>query len=389
MTLTRLSSTLAALAVLFMIVALGAMVFVVNTDVFEGDAFPVDFVAFWAAAKLAVEGRAAAAFDFETLNGMFTVPEGYTPLGYLWMYPPTYHTVIWPLGWLPFWAAYLLFSVGALAVYIAALRPYAHAWPGGLNLVLAAPVVIIGTLNGNNGLLSAGVLIFALTALSQGREMRAGLLISLLTMKPTLGLVIPVALLAGGHWRAAIWATVGTVALAIGASMIMGWDYWSVFLEHLGKNAERVASGRFPLDATVSWFGFFYNVGLGTSAGFAVNGIALVSCAVLIGWVFARPGAWAWKGAFLLLVTPVATPYAHFYEMSFTLAGTVFLALAGGVRSGAEKALVAGLWFVPVITIFLRDPPLVPWLAAPMMTALLILATLRARETWRTAPATS
>lgn len=382
MTLERLSSTLASLAVLFLVIAFGALAFVMAMGVYEGTGYPADFIAFWAAAQLADQGQATAAFDFEALNAAYSVPSDFEPRVFLWMYPPMFHAVIWPLGWLPYWIAHPLFAFGALMFFLWALRPYQDAWPGGLNFVLIAPVVLIGTLNGNNGLLTAGLLVWALTSLRHGREAQAGLLIALLTIKPTLGLILPVALLAGGHWRAFLWACLGTVVFAVSSSLIMGWDYWAVFFEYLGQNASRVAEGKIPMEVTVTWYGFFYNIGAGAGIGFGVQIAMLIFSALIIGWVFARPGEWAWKGAFLFILTPLATPYAHFYEMAFTLAGTLMLTLAGGVRNGAEKALVIALWILPVFVTFLRDPPVVAYFAAPLMTALVVLAVLRARRAW-------
>ena len=48
----------------------------------------------------------------------------------------------------------------------------------------------------------------ALTAMAQGRPALAGLLIALLTLKPQLGLLIPIALVFSGQWRVVLWATI-------------------------------------------------------------------------------------------------------------------------------------------------------------------------------------
>ncbi|MEM9140836.1 MAG: glycosyltransferase family 87 protein [Pseudomonadota bacterium] len=392
MTLTRVSSILAALAVLFLAGVLGAIAFVMAAGAYTGKAYPVDFAAFWGAARFAIEGRAIEAFDEWALHEYLAIPKENSENIWLWLYPPTWHLVVWPFGYLPFWLAYPLFAVGALVVYIWALAPYARdgkAWPGDLNLVLASPVVIIGTLNGNNGLLTAGVLLFAITALSQGREMRAGLLISILSMKPTLGILLPIALAAGGHWRAFLWATIGMVAMMVVATLVMGIGYWETFLQNSGEVTDLVAKGDYPLQVTVSWFGFVYGIGLGTTLGFWIQGLVTLCFAVMVGWVFARERSWLWKGAILLIITPMATPYAHFYEMGFTLAGTILMVSAGAGRSWLDRSVIAALWVVPVFSLFLRDPPVVAWLAAPLATIALILCLIRMRETWPTAPATS
>ncbi|MEM7056256.1 MAG: glycosyltransferase family 87 protein [Pseudomonadota bacterium] len=382
MTLTRISSILATLAILVILLPMGAVVFTMLQGAADGDAYALDFAAFWGAAGLAVDGQAIAAFDKPALAQAMGIPVGPEEKEFIWLYPPMFHLVVAPLGVLPFWAAYPLFALAALALYLTVLRPYAAAWPGGLNLALAAPVVVIGTLNGNNGLLTAGLMVFAFQALSQGKEARAGLLISLLTIKPTLGLLLPVALIAGGHWRAFLFAIIGSIVFAGIATLIFGAAYWPAFLSAVRSVGDMVAAGSFPLEITVTWFGTLMAFGAGSTAALAVQGLVTLSLAALVGWAFARDGAWVWKGAVLFLAIPLATPYAHFYEMAFTLAGLILLSLAGGVRSVAEKSLVVALWVLPVLVTFLRDPPMVAFLAAPLSTALLILAVLRARAAW-------
>lgn len=382
MTLTRLSSILATMAVLLIILPMASAIFTILQGATDGEAYSWDFAVFWGAARLALEGQAILAFDQPTLAQAMGTPTGPDTSKFFWLYPPMYHLIIAPLGFLPFWAAFPVFNLTALGVYLWALRPYQGAWPGGLNLVLAAPVVIIGCFNGNNGLLTAGVLILAFHALSQGKETRAGLLIAVLTIKPTLGLLLPVVLIAGGHWRALLWAVIGTVLFAGVATWVFGLDYWPAFLGGASSAGDMVRDGKFPLEVTATWFGTLHALGVGFNAGLAFQLGVLVLCACLTAWVFARPGEWAWKGAFLLLMIPLSTPYAHYYEMAFTLAGLVLLTLAGGVRSMVEKALVVALWLLPVAVTFLRDPPMVALLAAPLVTMLLILATLRARAAW-------
>ena len=51
----------------------------------------IDFVAFWAAAKLAVQGVAITAFDFPTLQAAELLPDSAADARFTWLYPPAYH----------------------------------------------------------------------------------------------------------------------------------------------------------------------------------------------------------------------------------------------------------------------------------------------------------
>jgi len=80
-----------------------------------------------------------------------------------------------------------------------------------------------------------GILLIGLSQLFRRNALGAGAMIALLTLKPHLGIMIPVALIAAGYWRTVFWASVVTgviVAITLGA---FGLEYWSAFF--------RVAAG--------------------------------------------------------------------------------------------------------------------------------------------------
>ena len=58
----------------------------------------------------------------------------------------------------------------------------------------------------------------------------AGVLFGLLTFKPQLGLLIPVALLAGCHWRAVASASATAVVLLGGSLIVLGAETWELYL---------------------------------------------------------------------------------------------------------------------------------------------------------------
>ncbi len=304
--LTRISGILAALSVLGLVVYFGAAVFVMTSEIYKGDVFPADYIAFWASGQLALDGRAIEAFDTATITTAVTIPAEYDPKQYYWMYPPTWAAVTTPLGALPFWVAWPLFSAATVVLYITAIGRWAGRLPGEQNLLLAAPVVVLGAMNGNTGLLLAGLLILALSAMERERWVAAGLLIAAMTVKPTLGVLIPVALIAGGYWRVVLWATVGTIVFALLAAIPFGFEYWARFFAEILIAADRLAEGGIPTEVMVTWYGFGRALGAGHDAailgqiGFSVVAVGL------IGWGWRRGGRLAEKGALLLIATPLA-----------------------------------------------------------------------------------
>ncbi|MEM7188230.1 MAG: glycosyltransferase family 87 protein [Pseudomonadota bacterium] len=369
--MARISSILAALALVALGLAFAAVAFVYLAGVYTGAGFPVDFSAFWAEARLVLEGRAIDGYDGTTLNAEIAIDPAYPQTQYLWLYPPTWAATVAPLGLLPFWAAWPLFAGTCLWLYLRTLDGPAAALPGGTNLLLAAPVAVMGTLNGNNGLLSAAVLVLALGALDNGRAARGGLLIAALTMKPTLGLLIPFAMATAGWWRAVAWATAGALVL-VGMSVgLFGVEMWAEWFRVLVGSSDLMGNA-INTHVMVSWYGFGRSVGLDHETATAIQGVVTLGCVALTVWLF-RTGPDRRTAVFLMAV-PLATPYAHYYEMALTLAGVVFWIGAGGGRRWDERAVVALLWLLPSLAIFSRDPPLVALTAAPLMSLALGMA---------------
>ena len=369
--LVRATGILATLAVFGLVVFFGAVIFVMTSDVFQGNVFPVDFAAFWGAAQLALDGRAIEAFDAQRIAEVITIPPSYKQERFFWMYPPTWALVTTPLGTLPYWAAWPLFALISVVVYLAALRPWTAALPGQLNLIVAAPVLVISAVNANTGLLLAGLLVLALSALARERMVLAGLAIAAMTVKPTVGVLIPFALIAGGHWRVIVSATLGALIFAALGALVFGLDYWVRFFSDIALASERLSEGKITLAVMVSWYPFARQIGLPHDPALLVQIAVSLGLAALVVWRWRQQAPLAEKAALLAVAIPMATPYAHYYELAFTLAGLVLWVHAGHGRRRDEQAVIAALWLLPVLVTFLRDPAVVPMLGAPLATAML------------------
>ena len=372
-TVTRLSALVLVASLLLLVFNAGVVILLMQSEVFTGEAYPIDFAVFWGAARLALDGQALAAFEPDALYAAIRFPTDYVLPAHDWRYPPTWHLIIAPLGALPFTLAWGMFNAVGLGVFVLSLRPYASLLPGQLNLVIAAPAVIWCILTGNNGLLFAGILVFALRALSEGRDLRAGLLIALMTMKPQMGVLVAVALLAGGHWRVILWACVGALALGAAAGLALGFDYWTLFFSNLAATSERLTDPATKFATFTTWFGFARMLGLAEGAAW-ISLLGLLTGAVLVGLVWSRGARFEIKAGVLLLAVPVLSPYAHYYEVVYAVAGFAILYAAGAMRSGLVIAPAVAAWVLPGVVPYVRDPPVFLWLIAPTLTLLVLLA---------------
>jgi len=380
--LIRRFALLAAALMAFAFLANTArMVMEINAPGFDGQAIQLDFTAFWAAAKLAVAGDAVSAFDPNLLRAAQQLPSDQSPGDLLWLYPPAWHIVILPLGYLPFSAAYILYSAIAFFAFAAALRPLAAPVPGGVALVLAGPVVLIILIIGNNSLLWTAGLVAALAAMAQGRAVLAGLLIALLTLKPQLGLLIPFALAFGGHWRTVLWACVGAGVIVALSTAVMGLGYWDQFFAMLRFMSELMQTEIVRFERMMTWYALLRLGGAGHDLAMPVQLAVTAAAAASVAWVWSRRGASAdIKAATLCIAIPLATPYAYHYEMTLTLVAALFLARDGFGATRGERLWLLALWLGPVPGLALLGhlPPAL--YAAPLLTATLALCLARARR---------
>ena len=172
--------------------------FMPSVDGFGGTAIGRDFLNTWMGGRSALAEGPAAWFDFRVYNDLLRVLIGITE-SYFWSYPPHVLLFIWPFGLMPYLPAFVLWTLGGFALFL-----YAAA-AGGVErkhmlFVAVAPAVAVNALIGQNGFFTAALLIGGLINLDR-RPVLAGVLFGILTIKPQLGLVLPLVVMASGRWR--------------------------------------------------------------------------------------------------------------------------------------------------------------------------------------------
>ena len=200
----------------------------------NGGGIESDFVNVWAAGRLALAGHAAAAYDWPTHKLMEETAVGHAFDGYFgWHYPPTFLFVAVVLSLLPYAGAYALWAFATFPGYLIAIRAIIGDRVGYL-LAAAFPAVLPNFIVGQNGFLTASLIGGALVLL-EGNPIAAGILLGLLTYKPHLGLLFPIALAAGGYWRAFFTAALVAMLMAAASWLAFGSEAWLAFARRRGR----------------------------------------------------------------------------------------------------------------------------------------------------------
>nr|MDA8250980.1 glycosyltransferase family 87 protein [Rhodospirillales bacterium] len=294
-----------------------------------------DFFALWSYARIVLAHPAADLYDFARLHAAqvaLGMPDAdYNPFPY----PPTFLLLILPLGLLSFHAAYAVWMAATVPLYLLAICAAVRNKRAAVCVALLAPATTACLVAGQSGFLLAALQVGGLR-LVPWRPVLAGVLFGLLTYKPQFGLLVPVALVAGGQWRSVAAACATAAGLLLVTSAAFGATIWWSWLHALPAYAllfDRDMVGH-PLMPTV-----LENLqALGVAPGVAwVAQMAATITAGIIAWAAWRRLPHALAVPAVIAATCLATPHAFVYDLPM-LSGAAILFAAE--RLQARGALV-------------------------------------------------
>jgi hypothetical protein len=319
-----------------------------------------DWMVFYGAIRSVLDGNAPLIFDGDRftdfLNTTFadwlSKPLAYRP----WAYPPSFLLMLLPFAPLGFFGSYVAFQVVTAALLALALRSSATtAVPASVLFVIAliCPASAINAINGQAVFLVAALIVGGF-ALLERRPWLGGLVLGLLTFKPQFCILVPIALIAAGQWRALLASGLSALAMMIASGLVFGWDLWirwfPLIIENLvSPNEKWIEFGRMwghsvytcavllgAPDRVASWLQLLVTLGaaisvvlafrsrLGTREKIAVFLAATVLAAPHSGpyditllviaaafWLMAQAAPlplWCWTLAFMIWLLPMLSP---------------------------------------------------------------------------------
>ncbi len=359
-------------------------------DKYGGRAFGEDFINSWSGAWLAWHGRLADIYHMPAYHLFQESVVGPAVGFYNYSYPPVLLVLTAPLALVPYVPGLFLWLVSSWYAFYRALR---LAMPGRkvLLLTLATPAMFLNVRGGQNGAWTAALIGGGLALLGR-RPIVAGVLFGLQIYKPHLGLLIPVALIAGRHWRTLAAASV-TAAALIGLSIaVFGTAIWAdyahvvpilrqIVLEEAVSNWHRM----------VSVFIFARRLGADVATAYGVQVVAGSLAAVVVAMAWYRDAPAPIKNTALVLGSFLAVPYLQDYDLVLGAFAAAWLTDRSAIPQRLERpTLVAaaltllapgGVAFFAQLTglelgplFFIPGLALAGWLAAARMPALPVAA---------------
>jgi hypothetical protein len=345
----------------------------------------IDFGWMWLSGKFAISGDTGRIFEFaawSSAQAAFYGPavedggvlSAGCPYFNRFYYPPTFLFFTYPLGYLSYVSALVLWLTASFALYQTAI--YSIIPRGTALIVAASPVFVIqvNVLMGHNGFLSAGLIGLSLV-LMERRQWLSGICLGLLTYKPHFGLLFPVALLASRNWRVIGSTALTTIIMAVVAMIFFGFGGWVQFIESLTDRTSSlgVAAGH-KLDVQ-SVFGLLDWIGAGASFSWSAQVIVSVIVAFGIWVIWSKPISYNLKAAALsaglLLVSPYLMPY-DLLILSIAAAFLIKEGLSRGFLPGERTAIFICWFSLSFLTVL-------PWMprVGPVVCAILLFLVVR------------
>lgn len=319
-----------------------------------GLGYEEDFVAFYGVGRLLNEHPGDRLYDFgvqERIYRELRPSAGF--LGLPYVHAPFEALFFQPLARLPYGVAYFLWLVVGITAYSAGLLAITKRFgphdrserTTALLLAYAfAPYMMEAWLGGNVTIIPFLALALAIALEDAGRPVLGGSVLALCLNKPSLLVLILPMLLVSRRFRMLAGFAIGTVALVVSSSLILGPQAWPDFVRSLLRWAQMTAAqpGLFRDWKYVDVNAFSRVLPGGRSwVAVAITGVA--SCVALFAllrtWM-ALPGAGrearslAWAAA--ITWTLVLNAYVPIYDCAL-------LVLAGFLAASALRDPVSGL----------------------------------------------
>ncbi len=342
----------------------------------DGVGAPSDFVAVWAAGKLASTGHPAAVYDWSAHKLAEQTAVGHPFAGYFgFHYPPTFLLVAVALSMLSYASAYTIWTLGTFPAYLIAIRSIVGDRIGYL-LAAAFPAVLANFTIGQNGFVTAGLIGGALTLMRQ-RPIVAGVLIGLLTFKPHLGLLFPIALIAGREWRVFLTAAIVAIVMAGASWLAFGTNTWQAFAGDIGQTSHAFLS-----EEGADWrklqtiFGLARILGGSERLAWTLQTLMTLAAAGAVAALWRSAARYEIKAAALGAGLMLATPYLFTYDLVALAVPLAFLFRLGLTRGFLPHEL-SGIGFACLLVLIF------PFVDAPTgFAGVLIVAALIVRRAW-------
>jgi hypothetical protein len=350
-----------------------------------------DFMNFWMAGHLAIGGHVADIYrvDPDHLDAYNAAVQSLFPRAHAFLnfsYPPHILPLLAVIGALPYGVALAAWQIVGLAGFLIVSFAGVERVKAGelLRVALLAPIVVLVVTVGQASFFMAVLFVGGLAVLPR-REVLAGVLFGLLTVKPQLGLLLPAALLITGEYRAFAAASI-TAGLLIALSLLLfGVGPWYAYADHTLPFQQRLMTEMIGIYPTmmITPYAEFWWLGVPAGPALVLHGFIAAGVAACALATWHAPIDRGLKNAVLALASLVVVPYCLNYDLAIPAAALLSWATRGAGSPAPLTLAALGLfWFVPYVgmALVLWGIPLLPVAVLALLAALVYEAWSQSRR---------
>jgi hypothetical protein len=322
---------------------------------FAGRPVGSDFSSFYSASRLALAG--GSPYDQKALYQMEREIFGIGTPYYGFSYPPIFLLLLCPFAVFSYAIAFAAWQLVTFGFYVGSMlvlrkRAGRHLSEDACFLpILAFTAVFVNLVSGQNGFVMAGLFALAFAFLAE-QPLMSGFFFGLIAIKPQLGILIPLALLAGRHWKAFGGAAITVMILTATSSAVFGISSWGSFINATVLSRQMILDeGGVGYGKMISVFSAARLLGASLSLSYIAQALVTFCVAVVVAAIWIAKSDHRLAGAFLCLGTLLATPFALDYDMMM-LAPAGLMLVSIGIERGFlpyQKSVMAWLWVMPML----------------------------------------
>jgi alpha-1,2-mannosyltransferase len=314
-----------------------------------------DFVNFWQYGVAAWEESPEKFYDPYWYNArldLLTPGQDYPDQ--LWSYPPHFMLMMAPFGLASYNIALVIFTLAGLFIWWGiAAKPFVNR---SANLALfTSPFLVICLVSGQLSLFLAAIFVWLYRNLDT-KPVLSGLLIALLTVKPHLGILIPLFLIFTQRWK--VFASAAIVSLAfIGLSLLIhGVEVWQAYFDLGLKYQAQILNGSTTLVDGLMPTALMNMVvaGIGSSLAIFIHTIFALAALSWFCIVVLKSKDHFIQFAALLVATYILSPYMMAYDFIILIWVMIMLTYRKPFDQ-FQKMTFRLIVFLPVISVLMAQ----------------------------------
>jgi hypothetical protein len=271
-----------------------------------------DFLAFWSYPRFAAAHPVRDIYNAAQLQAFQQrLYPGFRSF-YPYLYPPTLLLVTWWMRFCGIVTAQLLWSLAGLVFFLVAGLAFCRRRLVLLAL-LVSPASLLSLVTGQTGYFTTALLLLGLAFLPR-RPVVAGIAFGLLTLKPQLGVLLPVFLLARRDWTAICAAAITALGLIAASCLAFPPALWGLWFHTLpADQAAYFSATGLNLNGIITPAANLVSLGVAPGIAWAVQTLCGLTIAALV-WLCARRTSYPHALAVLLAGMFLAVPHAYAYD---------------------------------------------------------------------------